>query len=289
MISKIKFILIESIRGFYYAWTPALLSCITIGISLIVISISFYSYMMFISYSDSFTNNYELDVFFDDNLSIESAQNIYNRIILHPAILDGEFIDKEKASEKFNEYFNSNIENLLGDNPLPYSAQFLIKDNNRTPDSLLALSSDLSKINGIDSIQYDKEVLIRIHGILNKIMTAFSIIGISIVVISIILVSNTTRLMIHSKKESIQILSLMGATNFFIRIPFLLEGFFQGLIGSLISISVLLILKNLVEYIFIPITTTNDYNFQLIIILNFSLGIMFGLIGSKRAISKYLS
>ena len=139
MISKIKFILIESIRGFYYAWTPALLSCVTIGISLTVISISFYSYIMFISYSDSFTNNYELDVFFDDNLSIESAQNIYNKIILHPAILDGEFIDKEKASKKFNEYFNSNIENLLGDNPLPYSAQFLIKDNNRTPDSLLAL------------------------------------------------------------------------------------------------------------------------------------------------------
>jgi len=289
MLSKIKFILIESIRGFYYAWTPALLSCITIGISLIVISISFYSYMMFISYSDSFTNNYELDVFFDDNLSIESAQNIYNKIIFHPAILDGEFIDKEKASKKFNEYFNSNIENLLGDNPLPYSAQFHIKDNNRTPDSLLALSSNLRKINGVDSIQYDKEVLIRIHGILNKIMTSFSIIGIAIVVISIILVSNTTRLMIHSKKESIQILSLMGATNFFIRIPFLLEGFFQGLIGSLISISILLILKNLVEYIFFPITTTNDYNFQLIIILNFSLGIMFGLIGSKRAISKYLS
>ena len=84
MISKIKFILIESIRGFYYAWTPALLSCVTIGISLIVISISFYSYMVFISYSDSFTNNYELDVFFDDNLSIESAQNIYNIITDDP-------------------------------------------------------------------------------------------------------------------------------------------------------------------------------------------------------------
>ena len=107
MISKIKFILIESIRGFYYAWTPALLSCITIGISLIVISISFYSYMVFISYSDSFTNNYELDVFFDDNLSLESAQNIYDRIILHPAILDGEFIDKEKSSEKGKHFLES--------------------------------------------------------------------------------------------------------------------------------------------------------------------------------------
>jgi len=288
MISKIKFILIESIRGFYYAWTPALLSCITIGISLIVISISFYSYMLFISYSDSFTNDYELDIFFDDNLSLESSQDIYNRIISHPAILAGEFIDKKKSSEKFNEYFDTSIESVLGNNPLPYSAQLLITDKHRTPDSLLVLSSELSRINGVNSIKYDKEVLIRIHRILNKIMTAFSIIGITIVVISIILVSNTTRLMIHSKKESIQILSLMGATNFFIRIPFLLEGLIQGFIGSLISISLLVVLKNLMEYVFIPITISNDYNFQLIIILNLSLGIMFGLIGSKRAISKYL-
>tara|TARA_B100001750_G_C15437715_1_gene561843 strand:+ start:323 stop:1192 length:870 start_codon:yes stop_codon:yes gene_type:complete len=289
MISKIKFILIESIRGFYYAWTPALLSCITIGISLIVISISFYSYILFINYSSSFTNEYELDVFFNNDLSLESAQNIYNKIILHPAILDGEFVNKKKSSDKFKEYFNSNIENLLGENPLPYSAQFLIKDKNRTPDSLLVLSSNLSKIEGVDTIQYNKEILIRIHSILNKVMTAFSIIGIAIVVISIILVSNTTRLMIHSKKENIQILSLMGATNFFIRIPFLLEGIFQGIIGSLFSIFSLLILKNLLEYIFIPLIIANDYNFQLIIILNFSLGIMFGLIGSKRAVSKYLS
>lgn len=289
MISKIKFILIESIRGFYYAWTPALLSCITIGISLIVISISFYSYILFINYSSSFTNEYELDVFFNNDLSLESAQDVYNKIILHPAILDGEFVNKEKSSDKFKEYFNSNIENLLGENPLPYSAQFLIKDKNRTPDSLLVLSSNLSKIEGVDTIQYNKEILIRIHSILNKIMTAFSIIGIAIVAISIILVSNTTRLMIHSKKENIQILSLMGATNFFIRIPFLLEGIFQGIIGALFSIFSLLILKNLLEYIFIPLIIANDYNFQLIIILNFSLGIMFGLIGSKRAISKYLS
>ena len=156
MISKIKFILIESIRGFYYAWTPALLSCITIGISLIVISISFYSYILFINYSSSFTNEYELDVFFNNDLSLESAQDVYNKIILHPAILDGEFVNKEKSSDKFKEYFNSNIENLLGENPLPYGAQFLIKDKNRTPDSLLVLSSNLSKIEGVDTIQYNK-------------------------------------------------------------------------------------------------------------------------------------
>jgi len=214
---------------------------------------------------------------------------VYREILLHPTIISGEFIDKEKSSEKFRDYFNSDIETLLGENPLPYSAQFYINETSRTPDSLLVVSSVLSNIKGVSSIQYDKEVLIRIHSILNKAMTAFSIIGVAIVVIAIILVSNTTRLMIHSKRDSIQIFSLLGATNLFIRIPFLIEGILQGLIGSFISIISLLILRNTLEYIFIPLVVINDYNFQLIIILNFSLGAMFGLIGSKRAISKYLS
>ena len=289
MISKLKFILVESFRGFYYAWTPALLSCITTGISLFVISVSFYSYILFVNYSDSFTNNYELDVFFDESLSLKSAKQLYNQILLHPTISSGEFIDKEKSSDKFRDFFNSEIESLLGENPLPYSAQLYIKDKNRLPDSLLVISTDLSKIEGVSSIQYDKEILIRVHSILNKAMTAFSIIGIAIVVISIILVSNTTRLMIHSKRDSIQILSLLGATNLFIRVPFLIEGILQGLIGSFISIISLIILRDTLEYIFIPLIIINDYNFQLIIVLNFSLGIMFGLIGSKRAVSKYLS
>ena len=289
MISKIKFILVESFRGFYYAWTPALLSCITIGISLFVISVSFYSYILFINYSDSFTNNYELNVFFDDSLSLESAKDIYSKILLYPTISNGEFIDKEKSSDKFKDFFDSDIKSLLGENPLPYSAQFYINNKNRTPDSLLVISSQLSEIKGVSSIQYDKEILIRIHSMLNKAMTAFSVIGVAIVAIAIILVSNTTRLMIHSKRDNIQILSLLGATNLFIRVPFLIEGVLQGLIGSFISIISLLILKNTLEYIFIPLVIVNDYNFQLIIILNFSLGIIFGLIGSKRAISKYLS
>mgnify|MGYP001200532447 FL=1 len=80
----------------------------------------------------------------------------------------------------------------------------------------------------------------------------------------------------------------MGATNLLIRIPFLLEGFFQGLIGSGVSIFLLFIFKKIIEYIFSPIIIPYDNNIQFLIILNISLGIMLGLIGSKRAVSKYL-
>ena len=289
MISKIKFIITESFRGFFYAWTPALLSCITIGISLFVTTISFFSYFLFITYTDTVTRDYELNVFFKESTSLESAEKSFNEILLLSSIKDGEFINKNKSAEKFKMYFSSNIEDLLGENPLPYSAQFNISQSNRNIDSLLIISENLKSINSVDIVKYDKEILIRFENIVNKLMTAFSIIGIAIVVISIILVSNTTRLMIHSKKESINILSLLGATNLFIRVPFLIEGIIQGLFGAFMSIASLYFLKILLEYIFVPLILVNDYNFQLIVLLNLILGIIFGLIGSKRAISKYLS
>ena len=289
MISKIKFIIAESFRGFFYAWTPALLSCITIGISLFVITISFFSYFLFITYTDTVTKDYELNVFFNESTSLENAEKSFNEILSLPSIKNGEFINKKKSAQKFKTYFSSNIEDLLGENPLPYSAEFNISQNNRNLDSLLIISENIKKISTVDIVKYDQEILIRFENIINKLMTTFSIIGIAIVVISIILVSNTTRLMIHSKKESINILSLLGATNLFIRVPFLIEGIIQGLFGASMSIVSLYFLKILLEYIFVPLVLVNDYNFQLIILLNLGLGIIFGLIGSKRAVSKYLS
>ena len=71
MISKIKFVLVESFRGFFYARTPVLLSSMTIGISLIVISISFYGYLLFMKYSGSFNNEYKIEVFFKKELKLK--------------------------------------------------------------------------------------------------------------------------------------------------------------------------------------------------------------------------
>ena len=228
------------------------------------------------------------EIWFENELSLESSQNIYNSILENEAISSGEFIDKEKSAVKFEEYFDEEIDSLLGQNPLPYSGEFLIKQDYRNPDSLMTLSENFRKISGVESVQYDKAVLIRIHEILNRVMTAFSMIGIGIVFVSVVLVSNTTRLMIHSKRGSITILSLMGATNFFIRIPFLMEGIFQGLIGALISILLLFSLSNLLEYVFAPFILVFNDNLQFIVLLNIALGVLLGLIGSKRAVSKYL-
>ena len=288
MISKLKFIINESFRGFFYARTPILLSSMTIGISLIVISISFYGYLLFMTYSGSFNNEYKIEVFFEDKIDKGDSEKLYNSILEFEGIIGGEFIDKDKSAKIFSSYFSQDIEDLFGSNILPFSGQFFIDKNYRNIDSLTILTNRINLLGGIDTVHYDKQILYRTYVMINNVMTGFSLIGFCIVIISIILVSNTTRLMIHSKKDNIKIFSLLGATNLFIKLPFLLEGIIQGIFGACISVFILFIIKSIVEYILNPFVLYYDANIQFILILNFVLGGVLGFFGSKRAISKYL-
>ena len=288
MSSKIKFIFKESFRGLLYARTPLMLSSLTISISLVVISILLYGFLLSGKYGAKLTEDYRMEVFFNSDLSIEESKILFTDIRGYEEIISGNFIDKKQSSDIFKHFFNQDIDSLLGENPLPFSARYVISDENKSLDSLKKISSKINKIEGVESVEYDKEILLRAMEILYQIEKILLIIIFCAVIISVILVSNTTRLMIHSKKENIKIISLMGATNTLIRMPFLIEGIIQGVLGSLISLLLLFSLKTLIEYIFVPISINYDTNLEIIIILNFIIGSILGLIGSQLAVSRYI-
>ena len=90
--------------------------------------------------------------------------------------------------------------------------------------------------------------------------------------------------MIYSKKEDIQTYRLLGATSSFIKLPYLLEGMIHGLIGSVISILLLMLLYNLLSSLLVIM----NYNFISIILLNMLLGMFLGFLGSSKALSSYI-
>ena len=95
-------------------------------------------------------------------------------------------------------------------------------------------------------------------------------------------------LVIYSKKEDIQTYKLLGATNLFIKIPYLLEGIIHGIIGAIISLLLLFLLYNLIHYFLSPFLNIKNYDFITIILLNFLLGIFLGFLGSSKALSSYI-
>ena len=112
--------------------------------------------------------------------------------------------------------------------------------------------------------------------------------GIAIFIIAVILVSNTIRLIIHARQEAIETMHLLGATNSFIRFPFVVEGIIQGILGAGFSLLILYLLRSLQSYLLEPLVNLPLMEPANLIAYNIIFGLMLALIGSYRGISKYL-
>ena len=248
MLSKFFFLVSESLKGLFRAKVPALISSITISISLIILSVAIFAYYNFIGLTKSIKSEFAIEVFFDQNIALNEATELYNKILLIDGIEQGYFIDKKEASAIFKKHFNENIEDILGENPLPMGANYIISMSYRSYDSIKEIIFQINRFKGVEDVLFQKDTIIKINRIIELTLSAGFLIGVFILFISIILVSNTIRLIIYSKKDTIEILKLLGATDIFIKFPFILEGIIQGLIGSIISIVSLFILNSLQMY-----------------------------------------
>ena len=212
---------------------------------------------------------------------------LFNKILLIDGIEQGDFVDKEDAAAIFKKIFNKDVIEIIGDNPLPFGGRFEIDEGFRSASTMNSIVNEIKVINGVDDALFSTGLIMRLDRLVSNILGVGILIGIGIFVISIILVSNTIRLIIHAKQDDIHTFTLLGATKLFIKIPFLLEGILQGLIGSGISLLILIFLRSLLFYIL--------GSYRMIIIEpvmlisgNIVAGCLLGLFASHRSISKYL-
>ena len=288
MMSKLTFLLSDSIRALFRARIPAIISSITIAITLVVFSSAYFFYVNMVGFTNKFTAQFNIEVFFDSELSEAKSIQLFNDILLIRGIEQGEFIDKEKAARLFKLYFKDDIQNIIGNNPLPMGGNFDISKSHRSPRMMSKITREIRRKDGVDEAAFQHDVVSRVDQIIDNLLGFSLVIGIAILLISIILVSNTIRLIIHSKQHSIETLHLLGATNSFIRFPFIMEGIYQGLIGSTMALLFLSLLYSLQAYLIESLVRIQLVIPDMIIAGNLMVGILLGLTGSYRGISKYL-
>jgi len=281
---KFIFLISESFRGFYRAKLPAVISSVTIAISLVILSTAIFAYYNFIGFSQNIKSEFVIQTFFEEDISIQDAKELYTKILFIDGIEEGEFISKETASKIFKEYFDENIEEIVGENPLPMGANYTISENYRDLESARLIQSKIKRHEGIEDVLFERETIRKINNIIEIILSIGFFIGIFILWISVVLVSNTITLIIYSKQKSIEILQLLGATNSFIKFPFILEGIFQGLLGSILSIVILYILNSLQIYFLESIMSKHMVVPSIILPCNIILGVILGVIGSCRGL-----
>ena len=288
MITKFLFLISESIHALFRAKLPAVISSITIAIALVIFSLAYFSYFNLLGYSNKIKSKYQIEVFFDNKMKYDEARDLFNTILISDGIEQGEFIDKQKAADLFQSYFNEDIIDIIGENPLPMGGQYDINKDYRNSDQMSNIVRDIRSMEGVDVASFQRGVVSRVDSIVENILGASMILGAIIFIIAVILVSNTIRLIIHAKQDAIETMHLLGATNSFIRFPFVIEGVIQGILGAGFSLLILHLLSSLQSYLLDPLVTLPLVQPPNLILYNIIFGLILALIGSYRGISKYL-
>ena len=233
-------------------------------------------------------SKYKIEVFFDDSLSKRDAVNLTEDIGSIEGVRNTTFIDKENASKIFEKQFGENILDYIDRNPLPMSCVINV---NRTGDFKLDIFPIIKKINelpGVANIEHQGKLISRIESYHNQFTKLFFISSIIIIAITISIIYNTIKLTIYAKKDLIQDLHIIGATNTFVKVPFLIEGVLQGFIGSSIAYVVLsigLYIGNSLLSQIVPLTIRMDPAAASVMMI---IGVLISFIGSFLSVSRFL-
>ncbi len=254
----------------------------------------------FRSAMDDLENTVTISVFFEEGITDENIKLIGEQIRVREEVNTVEYISPEQAwetyaKEKFKDNYEEAMEIFAGDNPLKNSASYTI--SMKQLDKQAEFVKYLEGLEGVRKVSTSQAVADGVEA-LNSVVTLASIgIIVILLLVSIFLISNTITIGITVRKEEIAIMKLIGATNFFVRAPFIVEGVAIGLVGSLIPLGlVYLMYDNVVSYVigqfavvqnlfaFVPINEL----FAVLIPVSAAIGIGLGLIGSIMTTRKHL-
>ena len=294
IINTFKHYIVDALKSLKRNKTISLASAITVTATLLIMGILIILVQNVNIGMNNLQSQIEIQVFLKDDIDNSQQENIGQELKQISGVKDIEFEDKADALEKFTEQISDDNNSLLNNyspsnNPLPNS--YIIKLEN--PEMSEQVISSIENIEGIESIGNDREFTNKIVSISKNIKWIGIALFALMVSVSIFLISNTIKLTIYSRRREIGIMKFVGATDWFIRWPLIIEGAIIGLVGAVTSnillyylykivfskINESLLLVNLLS----PSYITQTLQWQLILV-----GIVIGGIGSLLSLFKFL-
>lgn len=278
------YVIKEGLEGFRRARVASFISVTTVAFFLLLIALFLIISLNINRIIDLVHRNVDMEIFIDNSYDDAKIRALQNQINALKSVESINFISREMAIEFFRKEFDPQVFDLLDENALPASFRVKLKKDFRTSKGVEMVADQLKKIKGIDDIIYRRELVrtldtyARYMMIINIFMGTFVCLG------SLFMISNTTRLIIMAKENIIEAMSLVGATQWFIRLPFLIEGLIQGALGAAIAVFVLWLLAAVLRYQFANFVQIDGQIYWITLLI----GLFFGFLGSFFATAKFL-
>lgn len=302
-MSSFAYFFSESLKGFARNLSTALGSIVTIFLSLLIIGVFLIGGLVVDNIVNSVEDKVSITAYVSDDASQDDIDAVENYITGLDGVASIDFTTKDQALENFKNSMTSNpeiVDQLDGQNPLPASIDVQLSDAQmvETVAEQIESNETFQKIadnpdDPSDSLKYGQKTVDRLFTVTNYIRTIGVALVVLLIFIAFVFINNTIRLSILARRKEIAIMRLVGASNNFIRGPFLMEGALHAIIGAGLSILVMEVLRRVAlpqiqnSLPWLPINIPAS-NFGIIYLMLLVSGLVIGLLGSTLAMRRYL-
>jgi cell division transport system permease protein len=234
----------------------------------------------------------EIVVYLEDNISKAELNNLKSNITSIGGIKEVKFVSKEEAYQRLSKDLGEqkDILSTIEVNPLPASFEIQVKD----PKVIEQIANQIDKFKKVEEVEYGRETAEKLLNFTYIFRRAGMLLLALLIFASILIISNIIKITVYARRNEIEIMSLAGATSWFIKWPFIIEGFLQGFISAIFS---MIILYNFYFFAinkvhqaipFLPLVVDN-IDLLPVGIAIVLLGSLVGILGSMFSVGKYLN
>ncbi len=269
--------------------TVAATMTVLIGMCLLGLFIALGTWVL--SWSNHVQKELQVHVYFATDATPQQEQAVGAKLSHDSRVKQVQFISKSEALKKMKRNFPTLFKTELPSNPLPDSYTVVPLKASATPQ----IGNDIRQagLSGVDKVSWGSTTAKRVLTIAKVISLVFLVAVVLLVVASTLLIANTIRLSIFARRREIEVMKLVGATNWFIRGPFMLEGLVCGLLGSVLAIILLVLgkavaLPSILPHIGGGTSDVHALSFTLNAIALLGAGLLLGATGSAVTLRRFL-
>ncbi|MDQ2866366.1 MAG: permease-like cell division protein FtsX [Candidatus Eremiobacteraeota bacterium] len=237
---KVKFFLGEVLRNFTRNAGMQATAIGTVAITIILLGAFLFIRATLAGLGSEVLNQIEISVYMDTGASTQALDRVRAAILHDPRVASLEYISKKQGLSELRGRTHGIIDtSLLTQNPLPDKLRVRVHD----PASVPNVAASIHRMHGVGNVVYPQTIverLVQLGNVLRRI--GLIVIGVFLLVAGII-ISNTIRLTVFARRREIAIMQLVGATNMYIRAPFICEGMLDGVLGAVVAVAALTIAR----------------------------------------------
>lgn len=234
-LNTIKYYLREAVQSILRNSWLSVASVGVVAVSLLILGSSLLLVLNANNIAANLESSVEISVFLKDKTTPAQVKDLEDKLKAMPDVVQVEFVTKQRALEEMKKSFGDKKDILAGleeKNPLPDA--FRVKT--RTVEQVAPLARQMESLAQVDQVRYGQGVVEKLLALSRWVRTAGLVTMVLLGIAAVFLIATTIRLSVFARRKEIGIMKFLGATNWFVRVPFLLEGMILGLAGSLLAV-----------------------------------------------------